>query len=230
MKLIKLYKNFKVENLFEAYFDSSWVESDPKDSRIHAIRIWRKELSMKGFNCLIREMDIPGRNSITKYVFYIEDVENDTLSFMDYLFDTPIGWLPTDLYMIDLNAAIRISENQLDFYKKIKEFPSEKEIIDCLYPFTDEQLHLSSDIKYGYEYNEISDPNNYELVQYHKIGVNLNFICCFFLEPEIPINKDDGLLECINEFKLNIEEYANSDYKITHFSDSRGIVICIRLV
>ena len=216
------------------YFNYSWTEYNPKEIGISAKKVWKKPIDDR-FNCLVRLMDSargPG-----SYIFYLEDTKSGEINFMDYLFESSI------LYKvgreISLDEAYEYCKNQLDYYKKIELYPSEDEIKDCLYLFYDESIYFLNNIEYGYRYKKTSDENNNELVQWHYQRSNSEFICVFTMDISDfskknsfysdPVRLKSEISDLVSEFKFNIEQIKNMDYKIEWHIDNRGLVIVLKL-
>lgn len=213
------FKKFN-ESKSDIYFGYGWKEYNPEEERIVAEKIWRYKLGNE-FNCLIRLSNHEPKN----YIIYLEEPDG-TLNFMDYLTDPFIFKKYNKSYT---EFAISICKDQLEYYNKLENLPSEEEVKSNLYIFTDEDLELKSEIKYGYAY-KIFKEDEYDLVSYHRqFGTN-QFICAFILGN----GTWKGLKDRENEIKKMIEEFQllinfDTDFriKIKYYLDSRGLVIIL---
>ncbi|HPZ24298.1 MAG TPA: hypothetical protein PLC25_05605 [Bacilli bacterium] len=215
---MKSYKQFINESIINIYFPLSWKELDPKKEGISADQMYKRPLSKKGFYCMVLV-----RSDGKTHTFYIED-DMGTYTFMDYVGEKSIA---LDINkIITLQEAYELCERQLDYYNKMEKLPTEEEIKEFFYIFSDENIDTTNyDIKYGYESGRISDENNYEMVLYHRPRFNSNFICVLsFNDDEFDFTNIESM---IHEFKVNIEDIKNTDYKIQYFKDTRGLLIVI---
>jgi hypothetical protein len=219
------YFNEGIGHKKEIYFGFGWKEFDPKAEGFHALRIWRKKLSKKGFNCLIREIDRLdhwAKSIGHSYIAYLED-SNGTINYMDDIQD-PIIYKK---YTSDpLTFASEICENQLDYYNNLDIFPKKEDIENSLYPFTDEGIEISK-VEYGYLYGSLEDSDNYDLVQYHRYRGVSTFICGIILGMNNLNEFNDLDIDgCFHEFKMNLD--LDNEFKINYIKDTRGLVICIK--
>jgi hypothetical protein len=230
MKYLKLFEENR-------YFDFSWMSYNPEEIGIDAKNVWKKPINNR-FNCLVRLMEKQNKES---YIFYLEDTKLDEITFMDYLFEN--STLLKRGGKISLNEAYEYCVKQLDYYEKLKLYPTEDEIKECLYPFTDESIYLTDDIYYGYRYKTSDDDDNYDLVRWHYREFNSEFICTFIMdiqhllerksifEKNISISEENKELinNAISEFKFNIEEITNKDFDVERYIDSRGLVMVLKI-
>lgn len=219
---MKSYNQFIKESKINIYFPLSWKELDPKKEGISADQMYKKPLSKKGFNCVVLI-----RSDDKSHTFYIED-NMGTYRFMDYVGERSIVFYNLNK-ILTLQEAYELCERQLDYYNKMEKLPTEEEIKEFFYIFSDENIDVTNyDIKYGYELGKISDPENYEMIIYHTPRFNSNFICVisFNIDPEFDFTNLESM---IHEFKVNIEDIKNIDYNIQYFIDTRGLLIILSL-
>lgn len=115
--------------------DDSWVIV--KGEGYVGYKLWRKELSKKGYYCLIR---ITSSNDILNAMYYLET--KDEHSFMDYCIDpimTRVSHINTKIPINKvLENCLESCEYQLDFYNQLEKMPSYEELQNCLVDFYDE--------------------------------------------------------------------------------------------
>jgi hypothetical protein len=222
MKFVKSFLLFENNNINELKIieklNSSWKIYDKSEK----VTRWITPLSKKGFYCIIEhvEDDIGARY----FNFYLKDIFGD-INFMDHL---PTGSIIYKKKFIDIEDALDICEDQLNYYNNIEKFPTKKEIKECLYPFTDNEFYLESDIFYGYKNPYGSE---YFIVDYHNTETADKFCCAFILK----INSSEKVSalhkfkEYLNNFKMEIQDLNEYEYEVEVHPDYRGIIFYISL-
>lgn len=223
---MKSYKEFITESRSPTgqsgiYFPLSWKSEDPEKFGINASRMFRKPLSRPGFYCVVLER-------VKKLLFYLQ-TDKGVYNFMDTINDESIVFKyysdKVTGQSIGLEEAYEYCERQLDYYDKIEKFPTESELKETFYIFSDEGIDVSNyTINYGYESGSLSDENNYEMTQYHKPYLNANFICVLRFDIDYDTNEVENM---IHEFEMSIESIKNNDYKVKYYLDSRGFLIVL---
>lgn len=198
--------------------DNSWVLVEGEG--YVGYRLWRKELSKKGYYCLIR---ITNSNDILNAMYYLET--KDEHSFMDYCIDPIMNRVShintkTPINKV-LQTCLESCEYQLDFYNQLEKMPSYEELENYLVDFYDEGFtekiyhYSNSHHIYGFS-NTIEKINSIyddDFIFFHKDKYGFaKFYYAIILN--IPYSDDNKIEDLFKSFTFLLSEHG--DYIIKY--------------
>jgi len=191
MKYLKVYKLFEstiadreVSGLLsELVYNTKWTKiENPNEIYPDAIYCYEHQLNERFTVILL----IRKSNDLITTTSHIRDEKDGTMSYLDNIFNPYVNKVlyRNHEYNKYTSFAIRLGENQLEYYSEIDKLPSEEELrAEILTDLTDNGYGINK-IEYGYvNLTNIKDDNLSDgLAVYHKDYKYRDFRCVVCIE------------------------------------------------